>query len=122
MFGLIFWQKRSLLILVKTFVSYFHLFLICIFILHFFFYFVFFFKVISIMMDEEMNELLYTFQNQFSSHTTQRESTWEDIVAMQAQTSMRLQAYNFKEVNFFNNNASYFFQRHNNIPSYYHSG
>ena len=74
------------------------------------------------MSDEAINELFYTFQKEIVSHITQREPTWEDIVARKAQAFMSQQAYNFEEGNYFNSNAGYFSQPHSNIPSYYHLG
>ena len=108
---------RKKFIFLFLFVSYLYLVYLI-----YFFYFLFFFKVLSIMTDKEMNELLYTLHNQFSSHTSQRESTWEDIVVMEAQTSMGLHAFNFEGVNYSNNNAGYFSKPQNVMPSYYHSG
>ena len=72
------------------------------------------------MSDEEINEFFYTFRNHFASHTFQRESTWEEIIARQAQASMSQQVYNFGVVNSFNNEG-YFSQHHSYMLSYNHS-
>ena len=46
----------------------------------------------------------------------------EEIATMQEQASMIQQAFYFEEVHYSNNNEGYFFQPHNNMPSYYNSG
>ena len=74
------------------------------------------------MSNEVINELFYSLKNQLAAHTTQFEPTWEEIATIQAQAFMRQQAYNFEEVHYFNNNTGHFFQPHNNMPSYNHSG
>ena len=56
-----------------------------------------------------------------SSCTTQREPTWVQIAAVQAQASMSQQAYNFEEAHYFNNYEGHFYQPHNNKQCYYHS-
>ena len=73
------------------------------------------------MSNEEINELFYTLQQEFSSRATQIAPTWEVIFARQAQTSTSQQTYNFEGGNYFNNNAGYFSQPHNYMPSYYKS-
>ena len=73
------------------------------------------------MPNEVIDELIYIFHNQLATQTTQRELTWEEIVAMQAQAFMSQQACDFEEDHYFNNNEGYLFQPHINIPSYYHS-
>ena len=74
------------------------------------------------MSDEAINEFFYTLQKHYASHTTQRESTWENFAPMQAQASVSQQAYNFEGVNYFNNNEGYFSQPQNITPSYNYSG
>ena len=64
--------------------------------------------VLSIMSDEVINELFYTLQKEFSPCIIQREPTWEDISARQAQASLSQQDFNFEGGNYFNSNASYF--------------
>ena len=74
------------------------------------------------MSTEEINELFYNLQKEFASRVVQREPIWEDILPRQGQTSTSQQAYNFRGVNYFNNNAGYFSQLHNMMPSYYQLG
>ena len=49
------------------------------------------------MSDEVINEFFYSLRSYYSSHTIEREPTWEDFSPMQA-------------VNYFNNNSGYFSQ------------
>ena len=78
--------------------------------------------MLSIVSNEEMDELFYTLQKEFASRVTQRAPSWEYIVERQAQASMSQQAYNLEGVNYFNNNVGYFYQPHNYMTSYYHPG
>ena len=90
-FGLIFWQKRSLLIRAKIFFSF--LVFICFlfefcklhfsFLLYIYIYiycFLLFYKVLSIMSNEEMNELFYSLQQEFTSRATQIAPTWDEML------------------------------------------
>ena len=78
----------------------------------------FFYKMLSIMLNEE---IFYSLQQEFAYHTSQIAPTWEEIIERQAQASTSQPAYNFGGVNSFNN-AGYISQPHSYRPSYNHSG
>ena len=73
------------------------------------------------MLNEEMNELFYSLQNEYASQVAQIAPTWEEIVVRQAQTSISQEGYNFRGVNSFNN-VGYVSQLEIYISSYNHLG